>query len=153
MSVGQLYYVCSDGDEHKGWMDGCMVWWRAEGHGYTYDLNFAGLFTEADRESDYPPRTAHYVPRELVDANSYSPRLAYWSRPRDTSRAICEVLRTPAPLVPSGRIADAEQAGREAYEEATKEGYHCLRAACQALGRHTAECRREHEESTKEDGE
>jgi hypothetical protein len=50
------FYVCNkDEDEHGGWMDGCMVWWRPEGHGYTYDLNFAGIFTEADQTKLSPP--------------------------------------------------------------------------------------------------
>jgi hypothetical protein len=88
------YYVCNKGDEHRGWMDGCMVWWRAEGRGYTYDLNFAGVFTDVDRAKSYPPdTTCHYIPKELVDAYSYSPRLAFWSRARlQGGLPICEAL-------------------------------------------------------------
>jgi hypothetical protein len=76
------FYVCNKNDgEHGGWMDGCMVWWRAEGKGYTYDLNLAGIFTEEDQAKHYPdPKTCRYIPREVVDANTYSPRLAFWSR-------------------------------------------------------------------------
>ena len=90
----QEYYVCSRGDEHKGWMDGCIVWWRAEGRGYTYDLNFAGIFTEDDKAKHYPdPKTSHFIPREAVDANTYAPRLAWWSAiKRHDARPLCEVI-------------------------------------------------------------
>ena len=88
------YYVCSKGDEYIGWMDACMVWWRAEGKGYTYDLNAAGIFTDENKERNYPDgRTSHYIPRDLVDANSYSPRLAWWSATRtDTTLPIREAI-------------------------------------------------------------
>lgn len=79
----EFYVCCKNRDEHGGWMDGCIVWWKANGHGYTYDLNLAGIFTEADQAKNYPdPIGCRYIPRELVDANSYSPRLAFWSRSR-----------------------------------------------------------------------
>ena len=101
------YYVCNKGDEHRGWMDGCMVWCRPEGHGYTYDLNFAGVFTDEDRAKSYPPPdTCHYIPKELVDSNSYSPRLAFWSRSRSDAAAIADVINTPADL------ASAREDGR-----------------------------------------
>ena len=91
------YYVCNHGNEHDGWMDGCMVWWRPDGHGYTYDLDQAGIYTDADKEKRYPdPRTRHYIPKELVDANTYSPRLAWWSRGRMDAKALCEVLALEA---------------------------------------------------------
>ena len=89
------YYVCNKRDVHNGWMDGCIVWWRAGGHGYTYDLNQAGVFTDADRANHYPPENSGciYVPKEIVDANSYSPRLAYWSRARTAdTKALCELV-------------------------------------------------------------
>ena len=74
------YYVMSKGDEHKGWMDGCIVWWRPDGHGYTYDLNHAGIYTDADIKKGYPcPKHCVYIPKEIVDAHCRSPRLAWWS--------------------------------------------------------------------------
>jgi hypothetical protein len=101
------YYVCSMGDEHKGWMDGCMVWWCAEGHGYTYDLRLAGIFTDADKAKRYPdPAQSHYIPREMAEANAYSPLLAWWSAPRNEARPICELIPA-APLPPVA----AEQKG------------------------------------------
>ena len=77
-----LYYVCNSDDLHRGWMDGSIVWWRPEGHGYTYDLNFAGVFTDEHKAKGYPPKSCLYIPKQIVDANSYTPRLAFWSRSR-----------------------------------------------------------------------
>jgi hypothetical protein len=74
------YYVVSIGDEHKGWMDNCIVWWRANGEGYTYDLNDAGVYTDEDRARGYPSeKSCRYIPKEIVDAHCRSPRLAWWS--------------------------------------------------------------------------
>jgi len=75
------YYCCTaNRDEHVGHMDGCMLWWKAEGRGYTTNLDEAGIFTETDREKKYPhPERCHYVPREIVDARSKVIRLAWWS--------------------------------------------------------------------------
>jgi hypothetical protein len=74
------YYVMSLGDEHKGYMDGCIVWWRPEGRGYTYDLNRAGVFTDEDKAKGYPSLShCVYIPKEVVDAHCSSPRLAWWS--------------------------------------------------------------------------
>lgn len=118
-STPQQYYVCSQGDEHKGWMDGCMVWWRPEGKGYTYDLNFAGLFTDEDRAKNYPPRDAcRYIPREIVDANSYAPRLAFWSRSRiHDAGPICEALAEAAVQIPAtpSVVNKAAQGETEAF--------------------------------------
>jgi hypothetical protein len=86
----QQYYVMSHGDEHTGYMDGCIVWWKPQGKGYTYDLNAAGLFTEANKASGYPsPSHCVYIPKEIVDAHCYSPRLAWWS----AKDALCKALR------------------------------------------------------------
>ena len=76
------YYVVKKGDEHKGWMDGCIIWWRESGHGYTYDLNDAGVFTDEDKAANYPPTDGcQYIPKEIVDAHCKSFRLAWWSAP------------------------------------------------------------------------
>ncbi len=74
------YYVFNTKDVKKGWMDGCMVWWRPKGNGYTYDLNHAGIYTDEDRAKGYPPENEEcvWVPKELVDENTYSPKLAWW---------------------------------------------------------------------------
>jgi hypothetical protein len=81
--MAEYYVFTKNRDETQGWMDGCIVWWRPEGNGYTYDLNLAGIFTDEHKEKGYPsPDTCQYVPRELVEANSYSPRLAFWGRAR-----------------------------------------------------------------------
>jgi hypothetical protein len=86
----QQYYVMSKGDEHKGWMDNCIIWWAPKGHGYTCDLNLAGLFTEADKAAGYPsPTDCVYIPKEIADAHCYSPRLAWWS----AKDALCKALR------------------------------------------------------------
>lgn len=88
------YYVMSKGDEHKGWMDGCIVWWRANGRGYTTDLNDAGVYTDADMEINYPPqRTCVYIPKALVDAHCFSPRLAWWSADYKTCGSIFSALK------------------------------------------------------------
>lgn len=73
------YYVFNTKDVKKGWMDGCMVWWRPKGNGYTYDLNHAGIYTDEDRAKGYPPENEEcvWVPKELVDENTYSPKLAW----------------------------------------------------------------------------
>lgn len=64
--MSEYYVLNTNRDEHGGHMDGCIVWWRAGGHGYTYDLNDAGIFTEADMEKDYPsPSGCTYVPWNL----------------------------------------------------------------------------------------
>lgn len=77
---GNQYYVCNKRDIRAGWMDGCIVWWKAEGNGYTYDLNHAGIFTDEDRAKGYPSEKngCLYIPKELVDAHTQSPRLAWW---------------------------------------------------------------------------
>jgi hypothetical protein len=77
-SPSNQYYVFNPRDATIGWMDGCIVWWREGGHGYTYDLNDAGIFTEQDREKDYPPAHFAYVAKEIVDAHTSAPRLAWW---------------------------------------------------------------------------
>lgn len=86
------YYVMTKGDEHSGFMDGCIVWWGPSGRGYTTNLDKAGVYTDEDRASGYPsPETCIYVPKKIVDDNSSTPRLAWWS---DMSkRAICEALK------------------------------------------------------------
>ncbi len=91
-TVRDYYIFATNRDEHNGWMDGCIVWWRAGGKGYSYDLNDAGLFSEEQRLAGYAEGCT-WVPREIVDANSYSPRLAFWSRGRGGGRAICEMLK------------------------------------------------------------
>lgn len=93
--MSQEYYVFTKKrDETNGWMDGCIVWWRPGGRGYTYDLNYAGLFTDEDKAKRYPPPdTCQYVPRELVDANSYSPRLAFWDRARHHETPVYNLLQ------------------------------------------------------------
>ena len=106
----QEYYVFArNRDEHGGFMDGCMVWWRPDGHGYTYDLNFAGIFTDEDRAKRYPPDdTCVYVPREIVDEQcSYSPRLAWWSRSRGPSgsMALFDALRDSAVSAPESTLS------------------------------------------------
>jgi hypothetical protein len=118
--MSQQYYVCSKDDVHRGWMDGCIVWWRAQGHGYTYDLNHAGLFTDEDKANRYPsPVDCLYIPRELVDANSYSPRLAWWSARRtDNALAIFDALNMAQPgaaVAPDAgsSYADPVQAGEK----------------------------------------
>jgi hypothetical protein len=99
----QQYYVMNHSDAHRGWMDGCIVWWRAGGHGYTYDLNDAGLFTDADKEKRYPdPELCLYVPKEIVDERSYSPRLAWWSA--DGRKPLCQALQLPIRIEKQGRI-------------------------------------------------
>ena len=82
--MAEYYVFTKNRDETTGWMDGCIVWWRPDGHGYTYDLNRAGIFTDEHKAKRYPdPTNCAYVPRELVDGNCYSPRLAFWGRSRD----------------------------------------------------------------------
>jgi hypothetical protein len=95
MNPNQEFYVITrDRDEHGGHMDGCIVWWRPEGKGYTYDLNQAGIFTAADMAKNYPSLdNCLYIPREVVDANPYSPRLAWWSRGRGATRGIFTALK------------------------------------------------------------
>lgn len=95
------YYVCTKNrDEHGGHMNGCMVWWRPGGHGYTYDLNEAGIFTDENLRRNYPPaKGCHYIPKELVDRNTYSPRLAWWSS-SERSPALCNLLKLSAVSAP-----------------------------------------------------
>ncbi len=80
------YYVFTRGrDENSGYMDGCILWWREAGKGYTCDLNDAGVFTDDDRARGYPsPRSCAYVPKEIVDARARSPRLAWWTSGADS---------------------------------------------------------------------
>jgi hypothetical protein len=64
----QQYYAYNIRDAREGYMDKCIVWWRAEGRGYTNDLNDAGMFTDADREKNYPPTDrCIYVPVEIAE--------------------------------------------------------------------------------------
>lgn len=74
------YYCCTaNRDETVGHMDACVLWWKAEGRGYTTNLNEAGVFTDADIEKKYPhPSRCHYVPKEIVDARATVVRLAWW---------------------------------------------------------------------------
>ncbi len=91
------YYVCTiNRDETAGWMDGCIVWWKPEGKGYTYDLNYAGVFTDEDRAKGYPSNSnCRYIPREIVDAHCRSPRLAWWDKAwMDPIQPILEQLPT-----------------------------------------------------------
>lgn len=98
----QQYYVCSQDDVHKGLMDGCILWWRAEGHGYTYDLNHAGMFTKADMDRKYPdPERSIYVPKELAEQCSFSPKLAWWSDAY--KNPICKHLSRTNPAPRGGR--------------------------------------------------
>lgn len=103
------FYVVSKGDEHKGYMDGCVLWWRAGGHGYTNDLNCAGIFTEEDMEAGYPPpQTCHYIRCETVESHTYSPRLAYWSRGKN---ALCNFLE------PAAGTAVTDAAAKDTLED------------------------------------
>lgn len=89
------YYVFTrKWDEDSGWMNGCIVWWRPEGKGCTYDLDHAGIFTEKDMERRYPdPVRCCYVPKEIVDSQCQTFRLAWWRNPDHPSveQAIKEV--------------------------------------------------------------
>ncbi len=40
------YYLYNKRDQSKGFNDGCIVWWRENGSGYTNFLEDAGVFTE-----------------------------------------------------------------------------------------------------------
>jgi hypothetical protein len=112
------YYVCNKGDEHSGWMDGCILWWCPQGHGYTYDLNSAGVFTDANKAKDYPPQDyCTYVPKAVVDAASRSPRLAWWNEIHIGSAARTTQNPTEneaAQLAVCERAADAPAAGKAA---------------------------------------
>ena len=57
----------------------CIVWWKAEGHGYTYDLKRAGIFTDEDKAKNYPSvDNCIYVPKEVAEAAAYRPMLLWW---------------------------------------------------------------------------
>jgi hypothetical protein len=76
--VGE-YYVYNPSDAVKGWNDGCIVWWREGGHGYSNYMEDAGVFTEADYGSNYPPRDHVWVPAEI--ARKYAKTRTYcWTR-------------------------------------------------------------------------
>lgn len=74
------YYVFSKHDAHVGYMDKCILWWRESGHGYTYDLKSAGVFTEDDKAKGYPPPSGCvYVPVEVAEAAAVKLLLVWWS--------------------------------------------------------------------------
>lgn len=94
----EYYVFTKKRDETKGWMDNCIVWWRPEGKGYTYDLNYAGVFTEEHIAKRYPPPDiCQYVPKDLVDGQTYSPRLAFWSEGRHGETCVMDLLGNESP--------------------------------------------------------
>lgn len=61
------YYAYSYRDRRLGLNDGCIVWWKPNGYGYTNYLEDAGVFDEDFKsKADYPGLI--FIPVEKVHA-------------------------------------------------------------------------------------
>jgi hypothetical protein len=63
---GPLYYIFNMRDITKGWNDGCIVWWKANGNGYTNYIEDAGIFEEWVKEKYKGSPELMFVPVEVV---------------------------------------------------------------------------------------
>jgi len=106
------YYVYKNRDAKTGWNDGCIVFWRAGGSGYSNYLEDAGIFTNEDKAKGYPPSTDEFVwvpvsvAREAMKTRSY-----LWQRDLPTS------LWAKADECASRERAEDARREREALEE------------------------------------
>ncbi len=62
------YYLYSKRDKSRGFNDGCIVWWRPNGAGYTNFLEDAGVYTEEQKQKDARHKDLVYVPVAKVHA-------------------------------------------------------------------------------------
>jgi hypothetical protein len=89
------YYVLNRDDKQRSWMNGAILWWCANGNGYTSDLDLAGIFTDADKERGYPcPKNCVYVPVEAAREQGKTVRLVWW---RDLAALFIEPQQPGAP--------------------------------------------------------
>lgn len=83
------YYVFNPRDKGIGYNDGCIVFWRQHGHGYTNHLEDAGIFTLEHYANNYPPREHTWVPVEMARQNAVT-RTYIWTK--------------NLPLTPNGKL-------------------------------------------------
>ncbi len=60
------YYLYTKRDRTRGYNDGCIVWWRANGSGYTNFLEDAGVYSEEQKQKNASHKELIYVPVAVV---------------------------------------------------------------------------------------
>ena len=72
------YYLYSKKDEKAGYNDGCILWWKPNGAGYTTNLHEAGVFTQEYKDKAQRKELV-FVPCHLAWGSSFVARTA-WRR-------------------------------------------------------------------------